>query len=185
MTPSPQTVIPPILLNSTTHHHQRHRTSSHQTITCLHLQLPRGEATVSPSSFLIVIVVVLHSFPCLIDFSLHSLAALPPAASQDGLPTDPATSNSHRPSSHSSALVHTLTVLYQSLSALGPDMYTTLPSILTSPLKTLRRHRLARLRAEGGNIDTSLQSSSRQYSQVHVCSPHFEMFEALTIYRRH
>lgn len=82
-------------------------------------------------------------------------------------------------------LDHILTVLYQSLSALGPDMYTTLPSILTSPLKTLRRHRLARLRAEGGNIDTSLQSSSRQYSQVHVCSPHFEIFEALTIDRRH
>lgn len=47
-------------------------------------------------------------------------------------------------------------------------MYTTLPSILGSPLKTLHRHRLARLRAEADIAGTSLHPSSRQYSQAHV-----------------
>lgn len=41
----------------------------------------------------------------------------------------------------------------QSLSAIAPDVFTTLPSLITSPLQTLRRHRLARLRAEG-NVPT-------------------------------
>ncbi|KIW59073.1 hypothetical protein PV05_03551 [Exophiala xenobiotica] len=40
-----------------------------------------------------------------------------------------------------------------SLSAIAPDVFTTLPSLITSPLQTLRRHRLARLRAEG-NVPT-------------------------------
>ncbi|KAK5239093.1 i-AAA protease yme1, partial [Exophiala xenobiotica] len=40
-----------------------------------------------------------------------------------------------------------------SLSAIGPDVFTTLPSLITSPLQTLRRQRLARLRAEG-NVPT-------------------------------
>lgn len=38
---------------------------------------------------------------------------------------------------------------FQSLSAIGPDAFTSLPSLFTSPLKTLRRYRLARLRADG------------------------------------
>ncbi|OAG38208.1 hypothetical protein AYO21_07541 [Fonsecaea monophora] len=36
-----------------------------------------------------------------------------------------------------------------SLSAIAPDVFTTLPSLFTSPLQTLRRYRLARLRTEG------------------------------------
>ncbi|KAG9781956.1 hypothetical protein KCU88_g3347, partial [Aureobasidium melanogenum] len=36
----------------------------------------------------------------------------------------------------------------QSLSILGPDLWTALPSLVTSPLKTLRRNRVARLKAE-------------------------------------
>ena len=47
----------------------------------------------------------------------------------------------------------------QSLSAIGPDVLTTLPSLFTSPLRTLRQYRLARLRSEGGT--RQIHSSSK------------------------
>lgn len=115
----------------------------------------------------------------MIDFSICSLAALPPATGQYGLPTDPAPSSSHHSSPDLYSLVQLLTGFIQSLSALGPDMYTTLPSIFTSPLKTLRRHRLARLRAEGDPTAALLQSSSRQYTQAHVCHPIYLGYSSL------
>lgn len=126
-----------------------------------------------------------HSFFGVTDSSILPLAALPPVTSQYGLLTDPATSNSLHSSLDQSVLVHSLTRFNQSLSALGPDMYTTLPSIIASPLKTLRRHRLAHPRAEGNTSATILQPSSRQYSQAHVCHHLSTIFEPLTKIRDH
>ncbi|KAI1613047.1 intermembrane space AAA protease IAP-1 [Exophiala viscosa] len=50
-----------------------------------------------------------------------------------------------------------------SLSAIGPDVWTALPSLMTSPMNSIRRYRLSRLRAEGDVAGTrELHTTSSQ-----------------------
>ncbi|KIV83151.1 hypothetical protein PV11_05202 [Exophiala sideris] len=57
-----------------------------------------------------------------------------------------------------------------SLSAIGPDVWTALPSLITSPMNSLRRYRLSRLRAEGDvAAPREIHStSSQRANELHV-----------------
>ncbi|OAP55809.1 hypothetical protein AYL99_09961 [Fonsecaea erecta] len=58
-----------------------------------------------------------------------------------------------------------------SLSAIAPDVFTTLPSLFTSPLQTLRRYRLARLRNEAdGSGLRKIHTTSQRAGQPAVCN---------------
>lgn len=60
----------------------------------------------------------------------------------------------------------------QSLSAIGPDVWTALPSLFSSPINSIRRYRFARLRAEGDVAATrEIHSASNKRAKETSVSP--------------